>query len=88
VSPEGQQPSAYSDLPALVDGFETERWGPNIVAHSETNAVDPLTHTNTIAGGGYYGRAQLIGNASVDPTYIPGGASIATISGGYNNVNN
>jgi hypothetical protein len=78
----------YSDLPALVEGFQTETWGPNIAAHSETNAIDPLTHTNTISGGGYYGREQLIGTLTVDPNYVAGTALIATISGGYDNVNN
>jgi hypothetical protein len=77
-----------TDAPSVVAGTDTQQWGPNIAAHSETNHIDSLTNTSTIAGGGYTNREQLIGSAELDPGYVAGSASIATISGGYDNVNN
>jgi len=79
---------AQDDGPTVAESHDPSRWGPNVVTHSETNSIDPLTHTSTISGGGYSGMAQLIGDSSVDTSYRPGQASIATIGGGYNNVNN
>jgi len=76
------------DGPRVVDSESRVSRGPNISAHSETNSVDPLAHTSTISGGGYPGMEQLIGNSLIDPSYVPGSANIATIGGGYDNLNN
>ena len=75
------------DFATVVNSYEPWRWGPNILAHVNTNSIDPFGHTNTISGGGYAGMAQIIGDSS-DSTYIQGSARIATIGGGYDNVNN
>jgi hypothetical protein len=76
-----------ADAPKVVQSLDI-RWGPNIAAHSATNFIDPKTHTNVVSGGGYYGMHNAIGDSSVDPEYVPGTAIIATIGGGYDNINN
>jgi hypothetical protein len=74
--------------PEVVASSEPERWGPNILANKQINSIDPLVHTSTISGGGYINRAQRIGSFNDDASYIPGSARIATIGGGYDNLNN
>jgi len=72
----------------IVESHSPDTRGPNISANLEHNSIDPDVHTSTISGGGYKGVGQHIGDASIDPSYQSGQASIATISGGYDNVNN
>jgi hypothetical protein len=76
------------DGPRVVDSESPVNRGPNISAHAQTNSIDPLVHTSTVSGGGYSGMAQRIGSSLIDPAYMPGSASIATIGGGYDNLNN
>ena len=75
---------------------------PNICANSAFNTIDPLTDTNIIAGGGRSGNfPNKIGSPTkpngldvtpfgwVDDTgYVAGSASVATITGGYDGIQN
>jgi hypothetical protein len=74
--------------PQAISNNIGEPFGPNVAANIDINSIDTGVHTATISGGGYAGRAQRIGSSADDPDYVPGSASIATIGGGYDNLNN
>lgn len=73
----------------------------NFVVHSEYNVIENGTYSNTISGGGSSTALNLIGttslpyyndftptNWSADTGYVAESASVATISGGYDNIVN
>jgi len=80
--------ASADDAHEIVTSADPETRGPNILANGPVNQIDSEVHTSTIAGGGYIFMPQYIGNARVDDSYVPGSARIATISGGYDNLNN
>ena len=73
--------------PQVITESQTLYEGPIISANTAINYVDPEVHTSTISGGGYFGSEQRIG-WPYDPDYVAGAANVATISGGYDNINN
>ena len=74
---------------------------PNIAANPALNTIDPLTNASAITGGGRLNFENIIGSPVkpkgidftpygwvTDVGYVAGSAAVATISGGYDCVNN
>ena len=84
--------------PAFAQSFfapTNDATGPNFLCCAPVNSIDPNVHSVTVFGGlGDGNFPNRVGvsfagvNGGPNDAYVPGSASYATISGGYDNINN
>jgi hypothetical protein len=86
-------PAFSQTMPYLAPSNDAS--GPNLLCCTPVNAIDPHVHSSTVFGGlGNGDFPNLVGasfagiNGGPADTYVAGSASYATISGGYDNVDN
>jgi hypothetical protein len=86
-------PALSQTMPYLAPSNDAT--GPNLLCCTPVNAIDPQVHSATVFGGLGNGHfPNLVGasftgiNGGPNDTYVPGSASYAVISGGYDNIDN